>query len=37
MDVGLGLLFGDLGLYWAWPLNGDDQGLNFFLRIDHRF
>lgn len=37
MDVGLGLSFGDLGLYWAKPLNGDDRGVNFFLRIDHRF
>jgi hypothetical protein len=36
-DVGLGLLLGDLGLYWAWPLKGEDRGLNFFIRIDHRF
>lgn len=37
MDVGLGLLLGDVGLYWAWPLNGDERDVNFFLRIDHRF
>lgn len=37
MDVGVGLFIGDVGLYWARPLNGDDKGVNFFLRIDHRF
>jgi hypothetical protein len=36
-DVGFGLFLGDLGLYWAWPLRGDDRGVNFFVRLDHRF
>ena len=36
-DVGAGILFGDIGLYWAYPLHGDDRNVNFFLRIDHRF
>lgn len=37
MDVGAGVFLGDVGLYWAWPLNGKDKGVNFFLRIAHRF
>lgn len=37
MDVGLGLSLGDLGFYWAWPLNGPDRDMNFFIRFDHRF
>jgi hypothetical protein len=37
MDLGIGFFLGDVGLYWAWPLNGEDRGVNFFLRIDHRF
>lgn len=37
MDVGFGLHLGELGLYWAWPLNGEKRDVNFFLRIDHRF
>ena len=37
MDVGVGFFLGDVGLYWAWPLNGPDKSVNFFLRIDHRF
>jgi hypothetical protein len=36
-DVGAGFLFGDIGLYWAYPLHGDNRDVNFFLRIDHRF
>jgi hypothetical protein len=36
-DVGVGLFLGDLGLYWAWPLQGEDRGVNFFVRIAHRF
>lgn len=36
-DVGLGLLLGDLGLYWAYPLDGGDRGLNFFVRLQYRF
>ena len=37
MDVGVGFYIGDLGLYWAWPLHGEDRGSNFFLRLSHRF
>ncbi len=37
MDTGVGFALGDLGLYWAWPLNGSNRAVNFFLRIDHRF
>ncbi len=37
MDTGVGLSLGELGFYWAWPLNGSDRAVNFFLRIDHRF
>ena len=37
MDLGIGFFLGDVGLYWAWPLNGEDRDVNFFLRIDHRF
>ena len=36
-DVGAGFFLGDVGLYWAWPLNGDNKSVNFFLRIAHRF
>lgn len=36
-DVGLGVYLGDLGFYWAWPLNGDDRGVNFFIRLQRRF
>jgi hypothetical protein len=36
-DVGTGLTFGDLGAYWAWPLEGSDRGLNFFIRLQRRF
>ena len=37
MDIGVGFFLGDVGIYWAWPLNGADRDVNFFLRIDHRF
>jgi hypothetical protein len=37
MDMGVGLHLGDLGLYWAWPLTESGRGVNFYLRIDHRF
>ncbi len=37
MDTGVGFALGDLGFYWAWPLNGSNRSVNFFLRIDHRF
>lgn len=36
-DLGLGLVLGDLGLYWAYPLTGEDRGLNFFVRLSRRF
>jgi hypothetical protein len=35
-DAGLGLRFGQLGLYWAVPLSGRGQGLNFFVRLGRR-
>jgi hypothetical protein len=37
MDLGAGIYLGDVGVYWAWPLNGNDRRVNFFLRIAHRF
>ncbi|HSG07929.1 MAG TPA: hypothetical protein VLA36_06215 [Longimicrobiales bacterium] len=37
MDVGIGFFLGDVGVYWAWPLNGADRDVNFFVRVDHRF
>ncbi len=40
MDVGVGLFFGDLGLYFAYPLNEDENGDrhgNFFIRLSRRF
>lgn len=36
-DVGVGLVAGSLGFYWAHPLNRRDRGLNFFVRLQHRF
>ncbi|MGH7459789.1 MAG: hypothetical protein ACREMA_02015, partial [Longimicrobiales bacterium] len=36
-DAGAGLSFGDLGLYAAIPLNGDDRSVRFFVRIGARF
>jgi hypothetical protein len=35
-DAGLGVRFGGLGLYWAVPLSGSGQGLNFFVRLGRR-
>lgn len=40
MDVGIGLHLGDLGIYYAYPLNEDDSGGrngNFFIRLNRRF
>lgn len=40
MDVGLGLYLGDLGIYYAFPLNedeGGDRNGNFFIRLSRRF
>ncbi len=36
-DLGVGLFVGDLGLYWAFPLDGEGRDANFFLRVDRRF
>jgi len=36
-DVGAGVSVGDLGLYWAYPITGDDRRVNFFVRLQHRF
>jgi len=36
-DMGVGFFVGPLGLYWAWPLNRRDQGVNFFVRLSHLF
>lgn len=36
-DIGVGLFIGDVGLFWAYPLDGEDKGVNFFIRLDHRF
>jgi hypothetical protein len=26
-----------LGFYWAYPLEGEDRGVNFFARLQARF
>ncbi len=36
-DLGFGIFLGDIGLYWAIPLNGDHRGVNFFVRLSRRF
>jgi hypothetical protein len=36
-DVGAGLLLGDLGIYTAIPLTGEDRDLRFFIRLGPRF
>jgi len=36
-DVGLGFFLGDLGLYVALPLHGEEKDLNFFVRLHRRF
>ncbi|UCC26690.1 MAG: hypothetical protein JSU98_06185 [Gemmatimonadales bacterium] len=36
-DVGAGFLLGKLGFYWAYPLNGEDRDVNFFVRLQYRF
>jgi hypothetical protein len=36
-DMGVGLFVGPLSLYWAWPLNRSEQGINFFVRLSHLF
>jgi hypothetical protein len=40
MDAGAGIFFGDLGLYFAYPLNEDKNGNRkgrFFIRLSRRF
>lgn len=40
MDVGVGIYLGDLGIYYAFPLNEDRNGEhhgNFFIRLSRRF
>jgi hypothetical protein len=40
MDLGVGLYLGDLGIYYAYPLNEDangDRDGNFFIRLTRRF
>jgi hypothetical protein len=36
-DLGLAVFLGNLGLYTAYPLRGDDRELNFFVRFQRRF
>ena len=36
-DAGVGLMIGDLGVYGAIPLNGEDRDLRFFIRLGQRF
>ena len=36
-DVGVGIAVGPLGVYWAYPLNGERRRLNFFVRLTERF
>jgi hypothetical protein len=36
-DVGIGLLFDQLGIYAALPITGDDQSLRVVARLQRRF
>jgi hypothetical protein len=36
-DIGAGAFIGDLGLFLAYPLTGDDRKVRFFVRLQHRF
>ena len=36
-DAGAGVMLGGFGFYAAVPLNGDDHGVNFFIRLGARF
>ena len=36
-DAGAGILLGDVGIYGAVPLTGEDRGLRFFVRLGARF
>jgi hypothetical protein len=33
-DAGIGLLFGDWGVFAAYPLNGDNQNVSFFKKVN---
>ncbi len=37
VDAGFGFLLDNVGLYWAFPLAGEDRQGNFFIRLSHRF
>jgi len=37
VDIGGGIFFGDLGLYMAYPLTGEADDVNFFIRLSRRF
>jgi hypothetical protein len=40
MDAGIGILFGDVGVYFAYPITEDEDGkreVKFFLRLNRRF
>ncbi len=36
-DAGVGLHLGDLSFYWAYPLEGGNERVNFFVRLSRRF
>jgi hypothetical protein len=36
-DVGAGILLGDVGIYGAVPLTGDERSIRFFVRLGPRF
>ena len=36
-DIGAGFTLGGVGFYWAYPLSGDNRGVNFFVRLQRRF
>jgi len=36
-DAGAGIVIGGVGIYAAMPLNRDDRGVNFFVRLGQRF
>lgn len=36
-DAGLGLHLGDISFYWAYPLEGGNERVNFFVRLSRRF
>lgn len=36
-DIGAGIMLGDIGIYGAVPLSGEDRDLKFFVRLGARF